>query len=128
MVKERDELMRRVVWLAASLAACGASVAGQSNDVTIHNMEGGKWLAPSNPSVGFPPGSFPPDLGGDCFWKVLPGDRVLAHADAGGETMTITGFVDLVCRPCRVRGRGPSFPTAARATIDAHYLCAQPRN
>ncbi len=66
--------------------------AGQSNVVPLNN--GGDALQLySDPSAGFPPGSVPPDAAGDLFWKVLPGDRVLNHVTAGGQTMEIDGYI-----------------------------------
>ncbi len=72
-----------------------ASGAADSNDVPLHNGMDVMFVH-SSPSVGFPTGTFPPDLTGDLFWKVLTGDRILAHHRAFPGTAEIDGYLESI--------------------------------
>lgn len=78
--------------LGSSSGAVWGLQAHHGNDLPLHHAQGGLAIALSNPSVGAATGTFPPNLGGDLFWKVLPGDRVLAHDGPDGATMHLDGF------------------------------------
>ena len=71
--------MRRGMIAAAMTAALAGTLGAQTaaNDLPLAN--GGDVLfLYSDPSVGFPTGTYPPDFSGDLFWKVLPRDVLLS--------------------------------------------------
>ena len=69
-----------------------ALAALQSNDAPLNNG-GDVVLTYSSPSVGAPLGH-PPDLAGDLWWKVLPGDRFMGYQGPSGATMEIDGYFE----------------------------------
>ncbi len=77
----------------APAALAGAAAAQNGNDVPLHN--GTEVLLPySNPSVGFPVGTVPPDALGDLHWKVYGGEEILACG--GDRTIEVDGFFELL--------------------------------
>jgi hypothetical protein len=82
-------------------APCGAlvlaavvSTAQSSNDAPLNN--GGEYyFTYSDPSVGFPTGTFPPDLNGDLWWRAHPGDGFMNDVDPVlGSAMEIDGYLE----------------------------------
>ncbi len=65
------------------------------NQVPAHN--GPEFLiSHSDPSIGLPTGTFPPDIAGDLFWKAFGGDRVLAHNGDLFLAMEISGYDEVL--------------------------------
>ena len=83
---------QRIALLAAGLALAPVASA-QSNDVPRNN--GGDVISSySDPSVGAPLG-MPPDLQGDLYWTVHPGEDQLAYAHPDGTAqMEIAGYYE----------------------------------
>jgi hypothetical protein len=71
--------------MAAVLAGTARAQTVAANDLPLENGADVMFLY-SDPSVGFATGTFPPDFGGDLFWKVLPRDVLLAS----GGTLEIS--------------------------------------
>ncbi len=76
-----------------SLATAAAGSQESSNDIPLNN-NGDTVNFFSDPSVGFPVGTVPPDINGDLFWRVLPGPQVMAQETAGGSVMEIRGYYE----------------------------------
>lgn len=87
--------MRSLLGVAGALALGAATVAAQnSNDINFNN-EGDVVFFYSDPSVGAPTGTNPPDFTGDLIWKSYSGPAVMAHGEGGGAvsaTMEIDSF------------------------------------
>ena len=105
-------------WLALAVALA-PSVAAQANDAPRNNGDDVTFFY-SDPSLGAPLGTLPPDIKGDLFWTVHTGEDHLAYADpAGFARMEIAGYyeeifdTDLTTPPWfYVRTHGPALPGA----------------
>lgn len=86
--------MRPSQFLAAVVMSAGA-VFAQSNDVPLSNGSDVAFTY-SDPSIGAPTGTVPPDLNGDLYWTVLPGDRVLYHETDLGAFVEIDGYLETI--------------------------------
>ncbi len=74
---------RRMIASLACATLMATAANAQQNDLPLNN--GAEVTLPgSNPSVG--------GLNGDLFWKVLPGDRVLAYSGPLGQAVQVSGF------------------------------------
>jgi hypothetical protein len=83
------------VALAAFLAAPLAAQVN-SNDAPFNNG-GDFYFTYSDPSVGFPTGTNPPDFNGDLWWRAHPGDGFMNDVDpALGSVMEIDGYFELL--------------------------------
>lgn len=90
--------------LAALALACAAraQLTPQiGNDLPLNN-EGDVFFLFSDPSVGASTGSFPPDFGGDLYWKVLPRDVL----------RTPSGTIELSALEFEITDSDPSTPAA----------------
>ena len=78
-------MQTRSLLAATGLAACAAITSAQvTNDVTLSNGDDVLFFYSS------------PTVGGDLYWRALPGDRLLAHqhGPAGDATMELSGFYE----------------------------------